>query len=245
MDTSLRWLSKHARSILLVCCGALAGVASVSPLGWHLPDVYANLLGGIVGAVATVAGAFLVLNRQISDATERYKLELSDRDTRDQAERTRISAEAAARLLNLQRAVAPALYNDVRMARVMCQIQLNSAEKALTWPKDAQIAWCERVERIAMPAFDKLGAGLMNLGSLSLTALAIYGDTTRLSSVIRTELNAPERYRSGEKLVITLAKKLPAFIATLDNGMKVLAEFMPPTLLAAMDEQDAEIANGN
>lgn len=132
------------------------GVAFVQPLGLHLPDVYANLLGGIIGAVATIAGAFMVLNRQIRDADDRTQKEKADRDNRELAATAEVMHSTQEQRHKLQRAVAPALYTDLRTAKSICETQLSQAQAALGWAPDAKAMWCQRVAGIPMVAFDRL-----------------------------------------------------------------------------------------
>jgi hypothetical protein len=65
VERLIRFLSKHSWAVVYICLGALLGICSKLPLGWRLPDLEANVLGGAVGAVGSVAAAFLVLQRQI------------------------------------------------------------------------------------------------------------------------------------------------------------------------------------
>ena len=72
MDKSLQWLTRNAVTVVCTCAGVFLGLCLAAPLlGWKLPDTVANLMGGALGAIASVAGALLVLKRQMMYADER------------------------------------------------------------------------------------------------------------------------------------------------------------------------------
>jgi hypothetical protein len=99
----LEWLTKHAWTVLLICAGAAIGLLLKYPANWNPPDAMQNVLGGLVGAVGSVAAAFLVLKKQMSDAGKRAADERHYRVDRERAE-----------LESLRRAVAPALIVDLK-----------------------------------------------------------------------------------------------------------------------------------
>ena len=220
------WVRRVASAILFLCIGCLMGVAFVQPLGLHLPDVYANLLGGIIGAVATIAGAFMVLNRQIRDADDRTQKEKADRDNRELAATAEVMHSAQEQRHKLQRAVAPALYTDLRTAKSICETQLSQAQAALGWAPDAKAMWCQRVAGIPMVAFDRLSHLLIHLGDLAPNLILVQAQAARLCSLVKGELDLPVRYREHTATVQTIADNLPTFINDLQIAMGRLAPFL-------------------
>lgn len=206
---------RAAGPIFYVCVGCLIGVVLVLPLGFQLPDVYANLLGGVIGAVATIAGAFMVLARQIKDANDRAR---SDREE--------VSRKAEQELHALQCSVAEALYVDLRTAKVICESQLAQADAAKTWSKDAQLMWCQRIAGIPLVAFDKLGYLLINLGDISPNLIYIQAQVARISALVKGETEKPERYRNHAVMIDAIAENLPAFIKKLAATMDILLPFI-------------------
>ncbi|QBB70458.1 hypothetical protein ELE36_08815 [Pseudolysobacter antarcticus] len=67
MFTFIQWLARNCSSLFVLCAGMALGVLICIPLlphGWSLPDASANLLGGILGAVGSVGGAFCLIQYQ-------------------------------------------------------------------------------------------------------------------------------------------------------------------------------------
>jgi hypothetical protein len=219
MDFSHDWFRRRANQTLFLCIGALIGVALVLPLGWHLPDVYANLLGGVVGSVATIAGAFLVLNRQIRDADERLKQEINDRNSREHAAKDEVERKAQMRLDRLQRAVAGALHGDLKTAKAICEVQLSQAKEALSWPKPAQQIWCQRIANLPMVAFDRLGYLLSELGDLSPTLIYIQSQAARFASMVKSEVEIRRDVSNFSEIVEIISTNLPTFVDSLKQAM--------------------------
>src|SRR3954468_2300781 len=116
MGKILDWMVVRATFVVWGCAGILVGLGLRLPLGWHLPDTIANLLGGVVGAIASVAGAMLVVKRQL-DAEE----------VRLRNERALAQASIEAELDRMRRALANALWTDLRSVRALIKGQMELA----------------------------------------------------------------------------------------------------------------------
>jgi hypothetical protein len=196
--------------------GMMLGVALVLPFGWRLPDVYANMFGGVVGAIASIAGAFLVLNRQIAAAE----------DTRlaDQAERNEI---ARTQLAALQRAVASALTGDLLAAKAFCRAQIDLVAGKIVNGKRMQNAgdmkvWCERQARMPMVAFDRLSGVLIQLGNVSGPLIHVYSEAARISGLVRGQLETAPDQDTISNFVPLIAEQLQQFIVNVETAINEL-----------------------
>lgn len=56
----IAWISYHGWTLLIGAAAFLAGMAVMLPMGWTLDGSAAELIGALVGAVATIGGAILL-----------------------------------------------------------------------------------------------------------------------------------------------------------------------------------------
>ncbi|QBB69877.1 hypothetical protein ELE36_05555 [Pseudolysobacter antarcticus] len=64
MKTIFRWLSAHSQLMTGAGVGVVLGALITMPLGWHLPDQIAGLVGAFAGAIATVGGGLWLWQAQ-------------------------------------------------------------------------------------------------------------------------------------------------------------------------------------
>lgn len=193
----------------------MLGLGFRFPTGWVLPDTTANLLGGAIGAIASVAGAFLVLRRQM-----RYEAQ--------RAADARIAAKDAdaARLLELRKAVANALFTDTLAAIVLLK---KSAE---IWEQETRSAiarrsWLQRLELTPMPGFDALKDILPTLGDgLAPVVIHAYGEVLRFRAIVNGFLLTND-LTTGEArdFMAILAEQIPVTIRNLAQAKRALEPF--------------------
>ncbi len=219
------WLTRCAWQAMAFALGTMLGLVLILPIGWHLPDVYANIFGGVIGAIASIAGAFLVLNRQIA-AAEKTRLA-------DQAER-------------LQSAVASALIGDLSAAKVFCQTQLTLANGGFVAGarmqnrRDMKI-WCERQVRMPMVAFDRLNGILNQLGNISGPLIHVYSEAARISSLLRGQLDTMADGDDLGPFVCGVAELLPQFVINVETAINVLR---PHYAVALVVEAQTHVGSG-
>lgn len=208
------WLF-HPRSMICAALGLFAGVLLKFPTGWSLPDSTASLIGAFAGAGAAVGGALWAAN-----AKQRQEDEMFAR-------------RAELKLHTLQCSVADALYADLRTAKTMCESQLDQAAAIKAAPKEVQLMWCQRIAGLPLVAFDRLGYLLMDLGDISGSLIFIQAQVSRVSALVRSEAEKPERYRNYAVMVDVIAGNLPAFIQKIATTMEMLMPFV----LAGVQQQ--------
>jgi len=220
MGKPLAWLISRASSVAWACGGVLFGLALSTPIGWHLPETIANLLGGVIGAIASVAGAMLVVKRQLDAEEVRLKVQ---RDLDD--------ASAEARTSAMCRALANALWTDINSVRALIAGQAELAEKKVYngkyLEKESDFAeWCLRMELAPMASFDKFSHLLHHLGAISPSLIHAYADVLRYAAICRGQRTTRTSDRECVELVPILAAALPALDSNLADAQVALVPFM-------------------
>jgi hypothetical protein len=220
-------MTKRAGLVLAGAVGTVIGLSMSIPLGWKLPDTIANLLGGVVGAAASVAGAMLVVNRQIAEEDERRA---ADDDRERQKE--------AGKLDQLQRALSNALHNDLRAVDVMLtgQILLSRGMvfngQQLVTEKDFA-DWCRRLELLPMTSFHRFSHLLHHMDSISTLLIHAYAETERIRSVCigqRTQ-------RSSDRDCIEFVEMAKGILPAIQHNVRRAMEVLEPLTSFASEEE--------
>lgn len=175
MKTLLALVSRYALPILMLCAGALIGLGMAYPLfGWTLPDLTANLLAGAVGSIGTVAGAFLVLKKQLEDARKVAKEALHAELQKEEARRKSTCL-----------AISNALYADLKSAQVLISRSIEIAcDNTKKLNDHDRSMWIQRFAHFQVPSFNRFYKLVWDFGdNVAAVLLHVYGELSRIAAI--------------------------------------------------------------